>query len=185
MHDRVYNAAVELFIKQGFDSTTMDGIAGAADVARATVFNHFPRKTAFLDEWSSRRRQRALAAVEAERRETHSLREIFTVYMIELAYMSASTRKETVALMGATIQATNVLSDPPLAGELAAFVSLAQGAGEVRGDLDAQHTGLLAAAGYFTMLSRWIAADSAPFDLQAALLQMVDLLFRGIVAGPT
>lgn len=38
-----------LFVEKGFDSTTMEDIAELADVARATVFNHFPRKSAFLD----------------------------------------------------------------------------------------------------------------------------------------
>jgi len=38
---RVYRAAVELFVERGFDATTMDDIAERADVARATVFNHF------------------------------------------------------------------------------------------------------------------------------------------------
>jgi AcrR family transcriptional regulator len=47
---RVFQAAVELFVERGFDATTMDDIADRADVARATVFNYFQRKTAFLDE---------------------------------------------------------------------------------------------------------------------------------------
>jgi AcrR family transcriptional regulator len=67
---RVFRAAVGLFIEHGFDATTMDDIADWAGVARATVFNYFQRKTAFLDEWSAGRRQYALAAVRAEHLET-------------------------------------------------------------------------------------------------------------------
>ena len=59
--ERVYRAAVELFVERGFEATTMDDIADRADVARATVFNYFQRKTAFLDQWSALRRQKALA----------------------------------------------------------------------------------------------------------------------------
>jgi AcrR family transcriptional regulator len=41
----------------------MDDIAERADVARATVFNHFPRKAAFIDEWTARRQERAAVAL--------------------------------------------------------------------------------------------------------------------------
>ncbi len=45
---RIYGAARELFSKQGFDATTVDEIAAAADVAPATFFNHFKGKQVLL-----------------------------------------------------------------------------------------------------------------------------------------
>lgn len=72
--DRLFQAAVELFVERGYDNTTMEDIAERADTARATVFNHFQRKTAFLDEWSLRRRERAMTAVRAENLEDRPLR---------------------------------------------------------------------------------------------------------------
>jgi len=40
----IANAAVALFAKQGFDSTTMAEVAEAADVSRRTVYRYFPTK---------------------------------------------------------------------------------------------------------------------------------------------
>lgn len=40
----ISDAATRLFNERGFDRVTVDEIAEAADVARMTVFNHFPRK---------------------------------------------------------------------------------------------------------------------------------------------
>jgi AcrR family transcriptional regulator len=40
----ISDAATRLFFERGFDRVTVDEIANAADVARMTVFNHFPRK---------------------------------------------------------------------------------------------------------------------------------------------
>ena len=40
----ISDAATRLFHERGFDQVTVDDIAEAADVGRATVFNHFPRK---------------------------------------------------------------------------------------------------------------------------------------------
>jgi len=177
---RVFRAAVDLFIERGFDATTMDDIAERADVARATVFNYFQRKTAFLDEWSAGRRQYALAAVRAEHLDDHPLPEVLDRYMIELARLSTRTRAETVALMGAAVHSTNVLGNPPLALELATFITRARDSGQVRADVDPDLAGLLVATGYFAILTEWIAAEPAPFDLESRLLHMVAILCQGL-----
>lgn len=182
VRDRVYRAAVELFIERGFDATTMDDIADRADVARTTVFNYFQRKTAFLDEWSALRRQKALAAVRRRHLSDHALPEILARYMIELARLSTRARVETVALMGAAIHTTNVFGNPHLAHEMARFIARAQAAGEVRADVEAEIAGTLVATGYFAILSQWIAAEPMPFDLESRLLKMVDLICAGLIA---
>lgn len=49
--DRLARAGVALFETQGFDETTMEQIAAAADVVRGTLYNHFPVKEAILVHW--------------------------------------------------------------------------------------------------------------------------------------
>lgn len=181
--DEVFAAAIELFVERGFDATTMDDIAERADVARATVFNHFQRKTAFLDEWSLRRRELAFAAVRADHLEDHSLREVLARYMVELGQVSSSTRTETVALMGAAVHSTNVLGRPPLADEFAEYVAHARDAGELSASCDPALAGLILATSYFAVLTHWITDDPEPFDLTTELLRMVDLVVPGIVAA--
>ncbi len=48
---KIISAAMDLFNKQGFDQTTMDQIAVAADVARGTVYNHFTEKEAIIYDY--------------------------------------------------------------------------------------------------------------------------------------
>lgn len=43
--------AMELFLKQGVDRTTMEQIAEEADVAKGTLYNYFPVKEAIIDEY--------------------------------------------------------------------------------------------------------------------------------------
>lgn len=50
----IYDAAMALFERQGFDAVTVEAICDAADVARATFFLHFPTKAALLYELSDR-----------------------------------------------------------------------------------------------------------------------------------
>jgi AcrR family transcriptional regulator len=178
--ERVYAAALELFVEQGFDCTTIDEIAERAGVARATVFYHFKPKTAILDEWSARRRRRALTAVRAEHLETQSLRDVLTCYTTELAEINENARAETVALMSAAIRTTDVLSNPRLAPEVASFIGRAQRTGEARADFDPEHAGLLVATAYIAILGRWIAVEPPPFDLRQTLLATLELLFEGL-----
>ncbi len=48
------DAAIRLFGERGIDATSIDDIAEAVDVSRATVFNYFPYKEAILVEIGAR-----------------------------------------------------------------------------------------------------------------------------------
>ena len=43
-HKKVLNAAVELFSERGIDRTSMDAIADASGVSKATIYKHWPDK---------------------------------------------------------------------------------------------------------------------------------------------
>jgi AcrR family transcriptional regulator len=43
-HEKVLEAAVELFAERGIDATSMDAIAEASGVSKATIYKHWPDK---------------------------------------------------------------------------------------------------------------------------------------------
>jgi AcrR family transcriptional regulator len=47
-HDRVLRAALGLFGERGIDAASMDAIAQASGVSKATIYNHWPNKEALL-----------------------------------------------------------------------------------------------------------------------------------------
>jgi AcrR family transcriptional regulator len=63
----IHDAGMRLFAEQGFTATTIDAIAEAADVSRATVFSYFPTKEdivfgdapSAIDSLAARLRERA------------------------------------------------------------------------------------------------------------------------------
>jgi AcrR family transcriptional regulator len=179
--DALYEAAVALFVERGYDGTTMDDIATASGAARATVFNHFPRKIEFLDEWGVRRRQRAAESLERGPAPSGGLRDVLSRYMTELALLSEQTRAETVALMAASVRVRTIAERPALASALEEFVVTAQGAGEVPRSVDPRLAGLVLATSYFVVMADWIHGEPPPFDLRAKLLEVVSLVLDGML----
>ncbi|MCG8400049.1 MAG: TetR/AcrR family transcriptional regulator [Firmicutes bacterium] len=51
---KIIDVAMDLFNKQGFDQTTVDQIAIEADIAKGTIYNHFPVKEAIIGEFIHR-----------------------------------------------------------------------------------------------------------------------------------
>ncbi len=49
-HDKVLRAALDLFAERGIDATSMDAIAQASGVSKATIYNHWADKEALLME---------------------------------------------------------------------------------------------------------------------------------------
>lgn len=47
---RIYNVAADLFLKNGYESTTLKDIAEAADVSTGTLYRYYPSKGDFLME---------------------------------------------------------------------------------------------------------------------------------------
>jgi AcrR family transcriptional regulator len=180
----MYEAAISLFVEKGFDNTTMDDIAERADVARATVFNHFPRKAAFIDEWTARRQERAAVALRIDDLEDAPLRSVLKRYftaMCDISQANAASRRETVALMDAAVHSTSVLTRSDLSEHVSRFVAHARKNGEVDAKADSNLIGMLAVSAYLTVLIEWISDDPAPFILSEKVATAIDLLLEGVL----
>lgn len=51
---RLYETATELFLRQGYENTTIRQIAAAAEVSTGTVYRYFPNKSDFLTFYPTR-----------------------------------------------------------------------------------------------------------------------------------
>lgn len=172
-----------MFVERGYDATTMDEIAERADVARASVFNYFPRKAVFLEEWILRRRRRAVTAVQLEHLEDHPIAEVLGRYLDELARINLENTAETVALMPLTFGYIHTSPGrvPPLGDELASYLTCAVERGEINPAVGPARAGLLLAYGYFGTVLKWIAEDAGSYDLGDELHKMLDVVLSGIL----
>jgi len=63
--DEIMDAAQRLFLKQGVGSTTIDDIAAGADIAKGTIYLHFPSKQELRIALGERFAKQHLACIEA------------------------------------------------------------------------------------------------------------------------
>ena len=180
IRDRLYETAIELFLEQGYERTTMDDIGNRADVARTTVFNHYPRKSEFLHEWGARRRSTVAAALRQRHLNDKPIDVILETYMQLMAEVNEEHRAETQELMGVAIAYDGALNNPPLAATFANYIRRGQKRGQVRADVDPDQAGLMLAATYFATLTSWGDHEPPTFDLGRALEQTVELMLRGL-----
>jgi AcrR family transcriptional regulator len=179
----LYDVAVELFVEKTYEGTTMEDIADRADVARATVFNHFPRKAAFLAEWASRRRGKALEAAYAGGPES-SARDVLVRYFTEMGSLAAASRPESVAVILGSTGLPDTWRRSPLAAEFAGIIARAQLTGEIDPAVNADRVGLFLSSSYYAILTAWSSEEPAPFDLTEELVGTVDLILNGVLPRP-
>lgn len=179
---RLCSVALELFGDRGYEAVTMTDIAERADVARATVFNYFPRKELFLEEWGIRRRAMVaeiLARVHSSRRPAV---EKLRGYLAELAKLNTQARAESIVLMRASARFGALLVDPALGDALGRIVAEAQQSGEIRPEVDAAQAGGLLSAAYFVTVLRWADAEPEPFDLAERIGSLVGMVLDGLLS---
>lgn len=183
VRDQLYRSAIELFVAQGYETTTVDQIAERADVARATVFNYFSQKDGFLEEWGARRRARVIEELQHEHADERPVGERLRGYLQGLADINLASRSETKVLIAASMRFGRLMDDPTPEGELTRIVEEGKTRGEVRADVDPAEVGSIVAASYFTNVLRWSSQEPAPFDLKERLDRMLTVILTGISVG--
>jgi AcrR family transcriptional regulator len=182
VRERLYTAAISLFLERGFTATTMDDIAERADVARATVFYHFPQKISFLEEWGRHRRARVAEILRREQAGDRPVADQLRCYLGEMAKINLNARQESAVLMDAAARHGALFREPMLDVELARLIEQGRQTGEIRPDADAAQAGVILAIGYFSTVLRWIVADPPPFSLPDQIDSMLDIVLRGVLA---
>lgn len=189
---RIYQAAVHLFIEKGFDATTVDEIAGLADVAKGTVFNYFPHKTSFLaalaDDWTDRVIE-ALGPAEKWRGATRGKLERLFRYLADVG-----AENPAISYLAMLESLRHVSSGPggaPLgeAEEVQRFHELTRGIlrrgqalGELRREVSLEHAAGLIESGFFRTLARWLLGGKTRQTLYQGIAVNLDIVLNGLLA---
>jgi TetR/AcrR family transcriptional regulator, cholesterol catabolism regulator len=189
IRERVYHAAVELFIEKGYDRTTIEEITEKADVARGTFFNHFQSKEDLISAWGEYRRQELMGFLgEINVRDDASTLQLKRC-MDLLGRLNENERDETVAMLTAWVRAGRpILEEPYVASIFIEIISAAIERGEFGVHVPPELAGMVLRDAYLGALYRWI--HDLPGQEQGSLTrelgEILQLFVEGMAAhGPS
>jgi len=176
--ERIVDAAVELFIGQGYDATSVDQIAAAADVARGTFFNHFPGKEDVTHAWIERRRDEIRNTIAAASAPDAAARILEGFKVAAALYDADSAARRPMVRTWIRCGGPFGPGHGQTAESIRTVLNAGQQAGQLRKDLDTRTAALLLQDTFLGALCRWAAADTDSLEqhLQPALDLVMPLL---------
>lgn len=184
---RVYDVALRLFRRRGYEATTVDEIAREADIARATFFNYFPTKEHVLAEYQRRMAREIMAALEARTFRTAGAAVLAAVAECA-SYALDDPRMARIIIR--TIFASDLMleTDGSNERELADWLAerLREGAasGEFRRDVDVTLVVTLVIGVMSATMTEWVSGPRA-FDLEGQLGARIRFILAGAAPAST
>lgn len=161
MLDQIAAVAFELFERDGYQNVTMEQIATRADVAKGTLYNHFPVKEAVLAHWIEKELSSDLADLAPVLGNANSIQAQLQALFAASAEWCEGHRQYLPPYIryrfGSFDAADGAARDgDSLITTIAQLVEAAQREGEIRSDLDAAHLAFLVNYLYLAALMRWL-----------------------------
>jgi AcrR family transcriptional regulator len=153
-------AAMGLFAERGFDATTVDEIAEAAEVSRRTLFRYFGTKGEIVMEWARGTTTTLCDALRARPLDEHPLESLRAAFQALNESFTGNTRK--IHAMATMIERTPSLRPYSLLKHAQWEDALAAVLRERSPELGNLRSGVLArtaVAAFRTALDEWIATD--------------------------
>lgn len=184
--ERIVEAALALFRKQGFEATTVEEICDKADVAKGTFFNYFPRKETVFgylsEQWVSEAEQKLGEILAKGLPAWPKVRDLF----IEFASFYEADRELSKHM---AMEWTRSLHDPDDAvcrrwdalGEH--VVRQLQAKGELRRDVSPGRAHHVLGDVYHGTIMMWLELPEPPFSLKDELRKRLTLVIDGFAAG--
>ena len=164
--DLIAESAFRLFEAQGYDNVTMEQIAAEADVAKGTLYNHFPVKEAVLAHWIHQQLETDLDQLQA----TAARHADFEGQLSALLEMSKAWCEKHRTYLPHYLRYRFLALDSSALGNAAVgengiqlavgmLIGRAQQEGQLRTDLSSEHLAALFNHLYLGALLRWMTID--------------------------
>ena len=183
--DNLADSAFRLFEERGVDAVSMEQIAEASDVARATLYNHFPNKEALIDY---RFRREFAGGVQALTETVKRKKGIETqlIYLFgTFSKWALKNRRYLPYALEHSLKRPRPADGEPSPSELnqvfASLLTQAQQRSEIPRSASAETLAWYLEHLYFAATVRWLASPRT--SPRADFLQMVRLFLFGAVLG--
>ncbi|GLQ45753.1 TetR family transcriptional regulator [Dyella lipolytica] len=182
--DHLARTAARLFDAHGFDAVTMEQIAADADVAKGTLYNHFPTKEAVLAHWIHIELANDLKHLAGDIGPHTTFADGITPILAASADWCERHRDYLPPYLRFRFQEIGTSARESESGGardmISAFTWLilkSQEAGEMRTDLSAEHLALMFHHLYLSALLRWL--DIPGLKLGEEFASVVRLFIEG------
>jgi AcrR family transcriptional regulator len=185
VYRRIRDAAIELFRKQGYEATTVEEIADRADVAKGTVFNHFPRKESLLEALAADIRVKLGAELGPPQSWTGSSRDQVVRLLLTLAKLAHEDRTVFRLVLQQNLREfwRDARKDP-LTLQIQEHVRSALRRGRRRGELRTsvrlEAAARLIEAAFFTSMLDWLNEGTGDRAFRRELASQLDIVFAGL-----
>lgn len=182
-HQRICNAAGELFASQGVQNTTVDSIAAAAEISKPTFFNYFANKQAVLHALIEIMDAQFIRYIEAEIDQSNSTQVRIENLMRRSATHIAknSTLTQIMLVEGMSGLADQSTSTDRMARLNSAMAQLVE-AGRKQGDVNSQTAVTvqvqILVGSYLYALLNWLSVEN--LDLFTTLEETAKLLANAL-----
>jgi AcrR family transcriptional regulator len=175
---RIRTAAGELFVRQGIDSTTVEDVAAAAGIAKATFYLHFSRKEDLVLEYAELRLRHAAEQLPGLLLRDSALDAIDE--MVRVVLKGRDWHPDLVRAILLELEAsTHRLHTHDLRQLLLPLIELGVARGELRGDIPAATQATFVADAIYNAMRNW-GMEEAGDDLDRELDYAVTLAFDAI-----
>lgn len=178
----IIRVAFDLFGKLGFEEVSVEMVAEAAGISRATFFNYFPQKELILREVASARMERlrsSLASFGAAHAKP-SMSKIVAI-IVDLSEENARISRQSKKLL-LEVVLRHAAHGPLQAAREQAINALAEVVSRVprRKRPSARAVAETIFAVYFGTMLEWLTNEQAPYDwLRLAMLARLEVLVEG------
>lgn len=181
LRGRIIETSLRLFKSQGFQETTMEQIAEECDIARGTLYNHFPNKESILQTYlknSREDREPELLALLAAEGDTYS--RLLTALM---KINEWSENNKEILRMHTSIRLNELFgnggySTRNLYLTLTRILKLGQESEELRRDITAESLAIYLSALYSTCYYEWLSGEKAELG-QKETADILDFFLNG------
>ncbi len=182
---KIFKVAVDLFLAQGYEKTTIEQITARADVAKGTFFNHFPTKEAVLCFLGEQRVEMLQEMLSREVSNLQSNKEkILRIFHI-LSEENERNKEITALITREMFNKQSISMNKEKESQCIlrdSFISiLAEGQqqGEFRPDFLPEQAADLFVSSYFYTLFQWLENETRQ-PLGKELADRLELIFAGV-----
>ena len=186
--ERIFREAIRLFRERGFEKTTIDDITEAADVAKGTFFNYFPKKEAVLAYLSEKRLVAAEENAEATLTAQGSCSEkLIGVYLSAASAYEEDRELSRYVLNELMARAFGPNEDTGRRWQHITLTLIERGreTGELRRDVDPLRVESLLGSIYVATVYLWLNCSDILFPLRDELRARLELVMSGVAARRT